>query len=460
MRVLITILFALVLNPGWAQTEITVHAPSFANNRIKINGYEDYLTYKATELAKVDVDSTGSFSIVLNVNEVQLVTMFGNGVSCGFYIEPNARYTISLQEVDTNFIYDDNPINITPNFENYDSGNINYLISKFNEEYDQFVSKNLNSFIKKTAKTKVDTFALKIQRKYKAIENEYFQMYIKYSLAILKSVSAHSQKKQLYKTYLDTLPILYHHDMYMDYFNQFYTHHFKTLNFADYEQLVMAIKTKVDRSSALEVLGRDAYLKNDSVCELVLIKGLMENYRNPEFSKKSILAVLEQVQAETSIEEHKRIAANVYNKLSSVDVGSYAPELILVDFDGNKVTLTDLLKSGKYIYLDFWATWCQPCVREMKLTPELVDRYGDYIEFVSISMDKKSRTAERFVKKNKYEWTFLHFGGDESIITTYKTRSIPTYYLIDPNGKIVQSPARRPSSIVPYFNQIEEMYKR
>ncbi|MBT6439658.1 MAG: TlpA family protein disulfide reductase, partial [Flavobacteriales bacterium] len=103
----------------------------------------------------------------------------------------------------------------------------------------------------------------------------------------------------------------------------------------------------------------------------------------------------------------------------------------------------------------FWATWCKPCVREMKLTPKLHKNYGKDVVIVSISIDKRFKSMKKFAQKNKYKWTFLHWNGNDELKEVYKVNAIPLYYLIAPGGKVIYSPAPRPSKIESKFQRIK-----
>ena len=120
------------------------------------------------------------------------------------------------------------------------------------------------------------------------------------------------------------------------------------------------------------------------------------------------------------------------------------------DEKGKLVRLSDF--RGKYVYLDFWATWCVPCLKEMKVMPSLVKDYGDQVTFISVSLDNKYETMLEFLKKrdlpypgNEFKEYYLHFGGDKSIKEAYRIKSVPIYIFIDREGKIVKAPAERPS---------------
>ena len=91
----------------------------------------------------------------------------------------------------------------------------------------------------------------------------------------------------------------------------------------------------------------------------------------------------------------------------------------------------------------------------MKMMKNLQKNYGDKIVIISISVDDNIDTMNKFLLKNKYNWTFLHHGNSESLKHKYDVRSIPLYYLIDPSGNFMRSPARRPSeNIEPLFKKL------
>jgi thiol-disulfide isomerase/thioredoxin len=111
---------------------------------------------------------------------------------------------------------------------------------------------------------------------------------------------------------------------------------------------------------------------------------------------------------------------------------------------------------GKYVYIDIWATWCGPCIREIPSLQKLEEEYHNKnITFVSISTDESVRSggsweaAEKkwrnFVKKRQLSGVQLWSGQDFSFQQAYQINAIPRFLLIDPNGNIVSANAPRPS---------------
>jgi len=118
------------------------------------------------------------------------------------------------------------------------------------------------------------------------------------------------------------------------------------------------------------------------------------------------------------------------------------------NIDGSKTSLKDL--RGKYVYIDVWATRCSPCKHELPYLKELQQKYkGRKITFVSISVDD-IKNRDKWIKMVKEE----KLGGVQllaknswksNFISEYKINRIPTFILIDPQGKIVSPDTYRPS---------------
>lgn len=114
-----------------------------------------------------------------------------------------------------------------------------------------------------------------------------------------------------------------------------------------------------------------------------------------------------------------------------------APNFFLKEVGKNQVyRLNDL--NDKLVVLDFWATWCGPCVRSFKTLKKLNHTYGDSVNFVSIGSDELEDKAIKFLEKNpEYTWKFLHDGKNGATGLIYEAYSIPKYVIIDLNGVIV-----------------------
>lgn len=113
-------------------------------------------------------------------------------------------------------------------------------------------------------------------------------------------------------------------------------------------------------------------------------------------------------------------------------LGQYAPDFQTEYLNGEKFKLSDL--KGKPLILNFWATWCPPCVREMPLLQKLHNE--GKITVIGVNLQENERTIEEFTKKLNITFPIV-LDKDGSVEAMYNVLLKPTTYFIDENGVIV-----------------------
>lgn len=136
-----------------------------------------------------------------------------------------------------------------------------------------------------------------------------------------------------------------------------------------------------------------------------------------------------------AIELKQRVEA----ELDRLDrVGKPIANVEAQDLSGKTFRLSSL--RGKYVLVDFWATWCGPCLVELPRLQEAHRRHRDAgLEIVSVSLDETRSAVVDFVKVRQLPWTQLHnstAGAD--LVEAFGVTSIPASYLIDPDGTIIR----------------------
>ncbi|ERJ58151.1 TlpA family protein disulfide reductase [Sphingobacterium paucimobilis] len=166
---------------------------------------------------------------------------------------------------------------------------------------------------------------------------------------------------------------------------------------------------------------------------------LASQYCPPESNKEGLTAFLslfsDEVRKESYYLQNFQTHLKRYNQ---TDVGQVAPNFELAQLDGKTVTLEAF--KGKYVLLDFWASWCGPCRREMPHVKAAYDQFKDKkFEVFAVSIDSNRPAWEKALKEDSMP--FVHVldnkKGEESPRLLYMVQAIPTNFLIDPNGKII-----------------------
>lgn len=180
----------------------------------------------------------------------------------------------------------------------------------------------------------------------------------------------------------------------------------------------------------------DAFIKENPsslVAAYVLYRDF--SYRlSPEEIKQN----LQLLDPKLSNTPYVAVLKELVNVLTNVGIGNKAPDFNGLTPEGKSIKLSDHF--GKYLLLDFWASWCGPCRRE---NPNLVKAYQKYhdkgFEIFAVSLDKNKEAWLKGIKDDNLSWTHVSDLAfwNSAAAKLYGVRAIPANVLIDPNGVII-----------------------
>lgn len=122
-------------------------------------------------------------------------------------------------------------------------------------------------------------------------------------------------------------------------------------------------------------------------------------------------------------------------------IGEKVPDFTVKDESGKEYSLAQLSEGKKYVLIDFWASWCAPCRREIPNLKNLYAKYGSKgFQIISISRDKNAEDWKKAIEEEQLIWP--NFLDESGVAKLYKVRAIPTMYLVDADGRIVAENVR------------------
>ena len=122
-------------------------------------------------------------------------------------------------------------------------------------------------------------------------------------------------------------------------------------------------------------------------------------------------------------------------------IGKSAPDFSSTDINGNPITLKDY--RGKVVLLDFWATWCGPCIAEMPNVKKIYNTHKDMgFVVIGISLDDDASEVCDFLKECELPWRQIFDGQDGHLKKLFQIRGIPSLWLIDREGKVISYKTR------------------
>lgn len=436
----------------YAQTDtngtITGYAPGFVGQYVQLYTYSDYITRNKVKLAETLVspkDSLFKFEnpakgtikafIEIDKYESDLYLSKGNSYEIEFAKKRNAPVTFANQRADVLFY-------------NLDSTDINYRILQYNQWLDTYIYYHQKDMMVHGYGPYIDTFKIYAYKAYENVEDPYFVNYVRYNIALLETTKESYKKDKLaplraYYDYINPLPVYVQNDQYMEYVMNLYPD--------DFESFIPDIKTGVimaiENSSPtrlMKALHKDPMYEKDEVREMMMIRMLGKSYYYRGYDKKNIVTMLDSISRFAKFEFNAIMASNMMTYITKLDKGYPAPEVYFELENGDALTWSKY--KGKFIYVNFFASWNESSVNEMKLIADLKQKYGNYVEFVSFSTDKTESDFKSYMKKHQdYQWNIIYLGENHELIKQFNVVAIPQYFLIDQDGFIAMAPAKSPS---------------
>jgi peroxiredoxin len=427
---------------------------SYAGKLIQLYAVTDGITGNREKQSQDTIGADGYFELNFQARYTQPVFFKIGNVVTQLYVEPDFVYGITIPELEieqTRSEAAELPVNI--GVVGADSTELNALIFDYQQQYNKIFLEGNTSLSGQPAVFRpamfhrADSLQKLCYERYKNIKNDYFRSYVIYSIASINA-SVSRGENYLIGAYILNRPIQYNHYEYMQFFNASFKGYLNTIatHFKGHS-LYHIINTKADYPALLDFVRQDKLLKSDSLRELVILKNLWDFYFSIDFAPEAVENIVSQLDLQTKIKEHKKIASTMLAYFNKMQPGSQAPGFSARNKEGTMSSLSNF--KNRWIYLNFFSTKNEESLKEMPKIAAMKKKFGDKIVFVSVCLDDSLKTYQNYIKANpKFDWP-IWFSNERSLTKTakenYSVVGTEAYFLINNFGYLAQSPALAPS---------------
>ena len=412
------------------------------------NNSEDILkvsNYNSTLKQQIPIDSLGNFRGLVEV-ETDGYYFFQVGMfytTVRFKKGQNVHVSIDASDFFKSIIYSGD----LKKENNYNVSKSKLRANLVGDTKEYFVVP-LNDFLPKIEKTRDTLFSLLANSELSQKDTELEKKLIKYEY-----LQTYNNYKKFYNYHKKVDPVL--PDDYFDPILGMNTDDDEIFRYSRaYRNLIienfrLSSKIALSKDTSLTIIdfvkNKISDLKSADIREQIasmLIREIKEENENIDDDYDKIMTLLASDRMKEKLTLRYKSAISTTSGTASVDFN-------YENFDGGSISLQEL--RGKLLYIDVWATWCGPCIKEMPALKELVKEYAKKdIEFVSISIDSKNDYEKwrKMVPEKNVGGIQLYDaeGLDSDFMKAFSVSLIPRFMMIDSEGKIITAKAPRPSS--------------
>ena len=420
----------------------------YAGFNLSLQHINNFITNETEEIGNFRVDDNGNFSLSIYLSDITYA-FIDLGVLRGFiYLEPNTSYEIIFppytpkKEADRFNPYF-TPENVIIGIANNEALALNKAIIQFDEEYDYQFNTNAFQLFNRSNTDLAQQIVSKLDSLFPNEDSDFLKNYKKYKYAKLSMLSRKREQRKVISEFYLNAPVCFENPAYWETFNLLFKNFFSDYFFVSIgKELKAAFIKGLPFDSLSVVFSTDSLFQNGEFREMVLLKGLYDAFYSGHYDEEKVIALFDQA-AKTGFSDRVRsVAQSIYKKVNHLRVGSKAPDFTVYTTSGKERKLSSF--KGKFVYLNFCNTENYTCKKDFQVLNAMYKQMKRDLTIVSIATDRDPDKLAKFIKTNKYKWNFLYFGDNGNIIFDYNVKALPSYFLIDPEGNILLSPAPAP----------------
>lgn len=454
--------------------EFSLHvtARGMGSDLVSLYRYTDLLTLRTELVARGMLDSIGTVTLIGKVEGTARMQLRVGERYGDLYLRPGSDLHVTAYDPGTARSIS-GTARLGLEFSRIDPMDVNALTTDMNERIDAFIAEDLATdeeagmqvlevqrkagtarpdtssrpptlFVTPVlSKARVDSFAVKLRRFYREVNDPWFTHYLDNSIAGLY-LGPRANDRDLYNTFVRARPVPYDDPEYVRLIRSLFSTTLEQLH-RDKADSLDLVASSGDASRLRRLFqGNDFLTENDQLAELVMIDQLYLHHAEQLVTGQDAEAIIADVAANSTFPAHRGIAANILHELTVMRVGSTLPNVRLENERGQEKDLHDLLNGA--VCLAFTAGWCSYCEAEITSLIALADQYNGAIPVIIISLDNtlEGFNAHRKRMPASTKVTWLHAVAEQQVRDDLRLRSLPAFFLLD-GEKLARSPAPQPS---------------
>lgn len=430
-------------------------ALQYSGFHIEVFVYKDYITRDKMALGVIDVDDNGNFDCQVDLQQpgVRYAFMELGAYKAYIYLESGKDYHLVLP-----------PFKARPDADRFnpfykqelievgivsEPSKLNISIRNFEGWWQNLYSQNIVRLARYNDRKLADKLIIKCDSMAKAIDCKlpYFKEYVHYRKAQLYATPRMGNVRSVISKYYSKDNALalglpsYWQTLQMICPNFLSSISIYTDAKEKCRKAIRAVNANFNTISA--ALQTDTTYFKRKVSDHLLLMGIYDSYYSQEISESFMDDLLNSAIQNGNYSETKLLAQNILDKKNHLHPKTPAPDFTLLDMKGKEVTLSKM--KGRWVYIGFLHSENFAARKDMAALDAMQTKYQKDIQVVGIFTDEKSDRLAARMKNAKHPWLPLTYITQQSILSDYRVVALPTYFLIDPDGRISLAPAPSPT---------------
>lgn len=433
----------IVLTLNLRGAEIKVNNPAYAGSAFSFYSIPNFLTERQEVVGEGTIKPDGSLSCTINLAKTAAVYCDFDVYKGWLVLNPADVVEIVLppreEKKSSNPYF--RPKVVHFGVKGVPTDNINLLIANFTRQYNLKMSQNMQQIFYRRSLETAETVVAELQNMFPATNNEYFENLKKYKYASVKYTALIQDPTPIMEEYFIDQPILYDHPDYAELFDKLFP---KYLQYATQQSNGQKISVMLNAGSyeqLLDWLTLDM-LFDKTTAEAIILKGIKPLFYSKRFNTAGLFNILQKITDTSKTAMHQSTSKAIFNELARTMYGAIAPALDLIDINGNFVSWESF--TGKYVYLCFTRTDNEKFASHKDLMKQFQITYSKDLAIVVVIEDDQLEKNAALLRNDGFEWTVLRGQTRREIYENYNVRILPTYFLIDPQGRMAGSQAPWP----------------